>query len=219
MLQIKYYLFKHIYSIFRYTCNNKNKNQIMKKISVLFASLLIMGSTYAQTTWTIDKVHSKIGFSVAHMVVSETEGNFKDFDGKIITKTDDFNGAEVEFTAKVASINTENEKRDGHLKSDDFFNAEKFPDVKFKGVLTKEGGKYVLKGKFTMRDVTKDVAFDVTYGGTVAAFGGQKAGFKLTGKINRQDYGLKWSKTVEAGGLVVGDEVELLVKVELDKAK
>lgn len=203
----------------RYICNNKIKNQIMKKVSILFASLFVIGSTYAQTTWTIDKTHSKVGFSVAHMVVSETEGNFKDFDGKVISKTEDFNGAEVEFTAKVASVNTENEKRDGHLKSDDFFNAEKFPEVKFKGTLVKEGGKYVLKGKLTLRDVTKDVAFDVTYGGTVTAFGGQKAGFKLTGKINRQDYGLKWSKTVEAGGLVVGDEVELIVKVELDKAK
>ncbi len=189
----------------------------MKKISILFASMLLIGNMYAQTTWTIDKPHSKVGFSVTHMVVSETEGNFKDFDGKVISKTDDFNGAEVEFTAKVASINTENEKRDGHLKSDDFFNAEKFPEVKFKGNLVKENGKYILKGKFTMRDVTKDVAFDVTYGGTVKAFGGVKAGFKFNGKINRQDYQLKWSKNLESGELVLGDEVELIVKVELNK--
>lgn len=192
----------------------------MKKISILFASLFVIGSSYAQTTWTIDKTHSKVGFSVAHMVVSESEGNFKDFEGKVLSKSEDFNGAEVEFTAKVASINTENEKRDGHLKSDDFFNAEKYPEIKFKGALTKEGGKYVLKGKFTMRDVTKDVAFDVTYGGTInTGGGGQKAGFKLTGKVNRQDYGLKWNKAVEAGGVAVGEEVELLVKIELDKAK
>jgi len=191
----------------------------MKKISVLFASLLVITSTYAQTTWSIDKAHSKVGFSATHMVVAETEGVFKDFDAKVTSKSEDFNGAEVEFTAKVASINTDNEKRDGHLKSDDFFNAEKFPEIKFKGTLVKEGGKYVLKGKLTMRDVTKDVAFDVTYGGTVNAFGGQKAGFKLTGSVKRMDYGLKWDKTVEAGGLIVGDEVQLIVKVELNKDK
>lgn len=191
----------------------------MKKITGLFALLLLTGSTFAQTNWSIDKTHSKIGFSATHMVVAETEGVFKDFDAKVTSKSDDFNGAEVEFTAKVASINTDNEKRDGHLKSDDFFNAEKFPEIKFKGTLVKEGGKYVLKGKFTMRDVTKDVAFDVAYGGTVNAFGGQKAGFKLTGKVNRMDYGLKWDKTIEAGGLVVGSEVELIVKVEFNKDK
>ncbi len=191
----------------------------MKKITGLFAVLFLAGTTFAQTTWSIDKGHSKVGFSATHMVVAETEGVFKDFDAKVTSKSEDFNGADVEFTAKVASINTDNEKRDGHLKSDDFFNAEKFPDIKFKGTLTKEGGKYVLKGKLTMRDVTKDVSFDVTYGGTVNAFGGQKAGFKLTGKVKRMDYGLKWDKTIEAGGLVVGDEVELIVKVELNKDK
>ena len=191
----------------------------MKKITGLFAVLFLAGTTFAQTTWSIDKGHSKVGFSATHMVVAETEGVFKDFDAKVTSKSEDFNGADVEFTAKVASINTDNEKRDGHLKSDDFFNAEKFPEIKFKGTLTKEGGKYVLKGKLTMRDVTKDVAFDVTYGGTVNAFGGQKAGFKLTGKVKRMDYGLKWDKTIEAGGLVVGDEVELIVKVELNKDK
>lgn len=191
----------------------------MKRITGLFVVLLFTGSTFAQTTWSIDKSHSKVGFNVTHMVVSEVEGNFKDFDGKVISKTEDFNGAEVEFTAKSSSVNTENEMRDGHLKSDDFFNAEKFPEVKFKGALVKEGGKYVLKGKLTLRDVTKDVTFDVTYGGTINTGKGYKAGFKLTGNINRQDYGLKWSKSVEAGGLVVSDDVQLIVKIELDKAK
>jgi polyisoprenoid-binding protein YceI len=191
----------------------------MKKITGLFAVLLMAGSAFAQTAWSIDKAHSKVGFSATHVVVAETEGVFKDFDASVISKSEDFNGAEVEFTAKVTSINTDNEKRDDHLKSDDFFNAEKFPEIKFKGTLVKEGGKYVLKGKLTMRDVTKDVAFDVTYGGTVSAFGGQKAGFKLTGKLNRMDYGLKWNKTIEAGGLAVGNEVELIVKVELNKDK
>jgi polyisoprenoid-binding protein YceI len=190
----------------------------MKKFNTLFAAMLIAGTTVAQTNWTLDKGHSSVAFSVAHMVVSETTGNFKDFDVKAVSKSEDFVGAEVEFTAKTASVFTDNEKRDGHLKSDDFFNAEKFPEIKFKGTIVKEGGKYLLKGNLTMRDVTKPVTFDLTYGGKVKAYGGEKAGFKFTGKVNRQEFGLKFNKALEGGGLVVGDEVEFTCKIELNKA-
>ncbi|MCA6381125.1 MAG: YceI family protein [Cytophagales bacterium] len=190
----------------------------MKKFNTLFAAMLIAGATVAQTNWTLDKGHSSVAFSVAHMVVSETTGNFKDFDVKAVSKSEDFVGAEVEFTAKTASVFTDNEKRDGHLKSDDFFNAEKFPEIKFKGTIVKEGGKYLLKGNLTMRDVTKPVTFDLTYGGKVKAYGGEKAGFKFTGKVNRQEFGLKFNKALEGGGLVVGDEVEFTCKIELNKA-
>jgi polyisoprenoid-binding protein YceI len=189
----------------------------MKKLNTLLALLAFAGTAIAQTTWTVDQPHSKIGFNVTHMVVAEVDGSFKEFDGKVITNAADFNGASIEFTAKTASIDTDNEKRDNHLKSDDFFNAEKYPDIKFKGKLVKEGDKYFLKGDLTMRDVTKPVTFDVTYGGTVKAWGGEKAGFKITGKVNRQEYGLKWSKATEAGGLVVSDEVQIVAKVELNK--
>jgi len=190
----------------------------MKKINALMIAMLVAGAAFAQATWSADKVHSKIGFNATHLVVTEVEGQFKDYDFKVSSPADDFSGSDVEFTAKVASVSTDNEKRDGHLKSDDFFNAEKFPDLKFKGKLTKAGGKYVLKGDLTIRDVTKTVSFDVTYGGTVKAFGGTRAGFKLTGKIDRFDYNLKWDKAIEAGGLVVGKEVEIVCKVELVKA-
>ena len=190
----------------------------MKKFNTLFVAMLLAGATVAQTNWTLDKVHSSVAFSVAHMVVSETTGNFKEFDVKAVTKTEDFVGTEVEFSAKTASIFTDNEKRDGHLKSDEFFNAEKFPEIKFKGTVVKEGGKYQLKGNLTMRDVTKPVSFDLTYGGKVKAFGGEKAGFKFTGKVNRQEFGLKFNKALEGGGLVVGDEVEFTCKIELNKA-
>lgn len=193
-------------------------NSIMKKLNLLFAGLLIAASTFAQTTWTIDKYHSKIGFSVLHMGVTETEGKFNEFDGTVLSKTTDFNGAEVSFTAKTASIDTDNEKRDGHLKSADFFDAEKYPDITFKGNLVKgTDGKYKLKGNFTMHGVTKPVEFDVTYGGTVDTGRGVKAGFKLVGQINRQDYGLTWTNKVPTGELVVGDTVDLIVKIELDK--
>lgn len=189
----------------------------MKKISVLMMALLVSGSMLAQSTWTIDKVHSKIGFSVSHMVVSETEGSFKDYTGTIVSKTDDFSGAEVSFTAKVASIDTENERRDGHLKSADFFDAEKFPEISFKGNLVKEGNKYKLKGDFTMKGVTKKVEFDVTYGGKINTGRGEKAGFKVQGVINRQDYGVNWANKLASGEMVVGDEVSLNIKIELDK--
>ncbi|MCU0383550.1 MAG: YceI family protein [Cyclobacteriaceae bacterium] len=189
----------------------------MKKLFVLAAALVLTVSAKAQGTWVVDNSHSNIGFSVAHMVVSEQEGNFKDYSIKVVTNAADFNGADVEFTAKSASINTENEKRDGHLASADFFDADKYPEVSFKGKLSKEGGKYVLKGNLTMKGVTKPVTFDVTYGGTVKAWGKDVAGFKLSGKVNRQDYGLTWSKTIETGGLVVGDEVTINCKIELNK--
>ena len=189
----------------------------MKKINTLFALLLLTGAVFAQTTWTIDKAHSKVGFNIAHMGVSEVEGKFNEFDGTVVAKSDDFNGAVIEFTSKTASIDTDNEKRDGHLKSPDFFEAEKYPETKFKGTLVKDGGKYKLKGDLTLHGVTKPVELDVTYGGTVDTGKGKKAGFKLSGKINRQDYGLTWSNKVPTGELVVGDEVEIVAKIELDK--
>ena len=189
----------------------------MKKLNAFLALVLLSGVTFAQTTWTIDKNHSKIGFNVTHMAVSEVEGKFNDFDGSVVSKADDFNGAQVQFTAKTASVDTDNEKRDGHLKSPDFFEADKFPEIKFIGSLVKDGGKYKLKGDLTMHGVTKQVEFDVTYGGSINHGKGTKAGFKLTGKVNRKDYGLKWDNKVPTGELVVSDDVELVVKVELDK--
>lgn len=189
----------------------------MKKINVLMLGLLFSGSVLAQSTWNIDKVHSKIGFSVTHMVVSEVEGTFKDYTASLVSSAEDFNGAEVSFTAKVASINTENERRDGHLKSADFFDAEKFPEITFKGNLVKEGKKYKLKGDFTMKDVTKKVEFDVIHGGTINTGRGVKAGFKVNGTINRQDYGVNWANKLASGELVVSNEVQLSIKIEMDK--
>jgi len=198
----------------RYT---KQFNYMKKSSLLLFVLLLVGGGAWAQSTWTVDKSHSKIGFVTTHMVVAETEGQFKTFDINVNSPSDDFNGAQIEFTALTASIDTENEKRDNHLKGDDFFNAEKYPELKFKGKLEKVGTKYQLKGDLTIRETTKPVTFDVAYGGNVKAFGGERAGFKVTGVIKRFDYGLKWDKTIETGSLVVGDEVQIICKVELQK--
>jgi polyisoprenoid-binding protein YceI len=191
----------------------------MKKLNVLAALLFVAGMATAQTTWNLDKAHTNIQFNVTHMVVSEVNGSFTDFDATVVSKSDDFNGAEVTFAAKTASVNTGNENRDKHLKSDDFFNAEQFPEIKFKGTIVKTDGKYQLKGDFTMRDVTKPVVFDITYGGQIDTGRGVKAGFKFTGKVNRLDYGLKWANKLATGELAVADEVEVVVKVELNKAK
>lgn len=190
----------------------------MKQINILLAALLVSGTSFAQTVWSIDKAHSKIGFNVIHMAISEVEGEFTDFDAKVSSKAEDFHNADVEFTAKVASIDTENERRDNHLKSDDFFNAEQFPEVKFKGKLVKEGSNYKLKGDFTMRDVTKPVSFDVTYGGTIDTGRGLKAGFKVLGTVDRKDYNLKWDNKLGSGELVVSDDVDIVCKIEMNKA-
>ncbi|HTH55514.1 MAG TPA: YceI family protein [Cyclobacteriaceae bacterium] len=200
----------------------------MKKLNFLSVFVLLAGTAVGQTNWTIDKAHSKIGFNVTHMVVSEVEGYFKDYDAKIASTADDFNGATIEFTAKAASVFTDNEYRDAHLRGennreDDFFGVAKYPEIKFAGTLVKEGGKYVLKGNLTMKDVTKPVELEVAYGGRVKTANqrnpnGEKAGFKIKGKINRKDFGLKFASKLQDGAMVVSDEVTLDIKIELNKA-
>jgi polyisoprenoid-binding protein YceI len=197
----------------------------MKFILSLLAALVITATSSAQTTWTIDVPHSKISFSVAHMVISETEGRFTKFDAKVTSNNADFTDATVEFSADVNSIDTDNAQRDGHLKSPDFFDAAKYPTLTFKSTSFKkvDGNKYKVTGDLTIKGVTKSVELDATYGGTQnlgAAFGnGVKAGFKLTGAINRKDFGLTWNKALETGGVVVGETVSLSIKVELNQAK
>ena len=172
----------------------------------------------AQQTWELDKSHTNIEFNVTHLVISEVNGNFREFDGWVRSNSDDFEGAEVEFTAQVGSIHTGNEMRDNHLKSDDFFNAETYPELKFSGVLVKENGKYQLKGEMTIRDITNPIEFDVKYNGMITdPWGNEKAGFKIMGSINRFDYGLKWNTMMEAGGAVVGEDVDIICNVELQK--
>ncbi|HRC36326.1 MAG TPA: YceI family protein, partial [Bacteroidia bacterium] len=176
----------------------------------------------AQNKWNLDASHSNVNFTVSHLVVSEVDGNFKIFNGDIVAKDDSFEDATINFNVDVASINTENKDRDAHLKSDDFFNAEKFPKMSFKSSAFKKvnGNKYVLKGFLTIRDVTKPVSFDVTFGGVVKdPWGNTKAGFKATTTISRSAYKLLWNKTIETGGAVVGDEVTITVKTEFAKAK
>lgn len=179
------------------------------------------GSVQTPTKWTLDKSHSNIKFAVTHMVVAETEGSFKIFDGTVEHTKADWSDAKINFTVDMNSINTDNENRDKHLKSDDFFNAEKYPTATFVGTSFKPLGnnKYELTGNLTIRDVTKPVKFDVKFGGIATSSRGDKAGFKATTTINRFDYNLKWDRATEAGGLVVGKDVDVTVLLELNKAK
>jgi len=179
---------------------------------------LVSSSLFAQTTWTVDKAHSKVGFSITHMVITSVEGFFKDYDAKITTKDDDFSTAQIDFIINTNSIFTDNERRDNHLRSDDFFNAEKYPQMIFKSKSIKKVGedKYKLVGDFTIRDVTKEIELDVKLNGIIKdGFGNTRAGFKITGEVNRFDYNLKWSKTIETGGLIAGKEVEMIINLEI----
>ncbi|MCB0729452.1 MAG: YceI family protein [Ignavibacteriae bacterium] len=192
----------------------------MKTVKLAIILLFAVSINFAQTSWGLDKSHSKIGFSVVHLVISEVEGQFNEYDVKVTSNGDDFDGASVEFSADVNSIDTDNEKRDNHLKSDDFFNAEQFPKMTFVSTsFSKEDDKnYKLVGDLTIRDVTKEVELDVVYNGMVKdPWGNTKAGFKATGAINRFDYNLKWNAALETGGLVVGEDVNLIINLELAK--
>jgi polyisoprenoid-binding protein YceI len=197
------------------------KHTIKFMLAIAFG-LLINHISMAQTKWNLDNSHSKVGFTVTHLVISEVEGNFRNFTGSMTASKPDFTDAQIEFSVDIASINTDNEQRDTHLKSDDFFNAEKFPKMTFKSILMKKVGdkKYELFGNLTIRDVTKKVKFTVNYGGTVKdPWGNTKAGFKATTTINRLEYGLKWNTLTEAGGAVVSSEVNITISAEFAQEK
>ncbi len=191
----------------------------MKKLSIVIA-LFSLAFVQAQNTWNFDPAHSSIRFAVDHMVISEVEGQFLTYEGSIIATKDDFSDAKINFVIDVNSVDTDNEKRDGHLKSADFFETEKYPKMTFVSTSVEKiaDGKYNLKGKLTLRDVTKDITLAMTYGGTVKdPWGNTKAGLKVAGVINRTDFGLKYNSVLETGSLMIGEEVIITCKVELVK--
>lgn len=174
-------------------------------------------ATDTLTKWTIDRDHSEISFKVKHLVISTVTGKFKSFDAAIETDNDDFEDAKISFEADINSIDTGNEDRDTHLKSDDFFNADEHPKLTFESKsFNKTGiGEYKLKGDLTIRGNSKPIELDVEYGGTVRdPYGNTKAGFEINGKLNRKEYGLTWNAVTEAGSIVVSDEVKLNLNVQ-----
>ena len=169
--------------------------------------------------WALDPTHSEVHFKVKHLVISTVTGSFKAFDGSFETENDDFSNAQIDFSLDVGSIDTNQGQRDTHLKSPEFFDAEKYPKMTFSSTsFTKDGDDYDLQGHLTVKDLTKPVKLNVEFGGTATDFyGNEKAGFEITGKISRKEFGLTWDAVTEAGAIVVGDEIKLNINVQFAK--
>lgn len=168
--------------------------------------------------WNLDPSHSEVQFKVKHMVISTVTGNFDQFNAEVESNANDFSDAKFEFDAKIDSINTKNADRDGHLKSADFFAADQFPELKFESTSGIIDGK--IEGTLEIRGEKKPITLEADFGGVIIdPWGNTRAGFEFTGDINRKDYGLTWTATTEAGGLVVSDKVKLLVNLEFTQAQ
>lgn len=169
-------------------------------------------TTQSKTKWVIDPVHSEMGFKVKHMMISTVGGEFGKFDAEVETDGDNFASADVKVTIDANSVNTRNPDRDNHLRSDDFFSAEKHPEITF---ISKSFDGKKMVGDLTIRDITKEVTLDTEFIGTaVDPYGQTKAGFEITGEINRKEFGLKWNAVTEAGNVVVSDKVKLVVNAQ-----
>jgi polyisoprenoid-binding protein YceI len=175
-----------------------------------------------ETKWTLDPAHSELKFKVKHMMISNVTGNFKKFNVEANTDEDDFTKAKINVTADLNSIDTNNEQRDTHLKSADFFETDKHPEAKFEStsVSKKHDDVYEVKGNLTIRGTTKPVTLNAEFGGIGKdPYGNIKAGFTVEGKINRKDFGLTWNAPLEAGGVLVGDELKIQSEIQLVKQK
>ena len=173
-------------------------------------------------SWNIDEVHSKIRFSVKHMVIAEVEGQFNKFDFNLINEQEDFSSSQVELIIEAGSVDTRNNDRDNHLRSADFFDVQKFPTIKFTSTSVKKinDEKYKMLGDLTIKDYTKPIELDVTYGGQIKdPWGNTRAGFNVKGSLNRFDYGLKWNNLIETGGAVVGKNINVNCDIEVVKAE
>ncbi len=174
--------------------------------------------TATKTVWTIDPTHSEIQFKVKHLVISTVTGHFRTFEGTVETVEDDFETATVKFSADTASVDTNQTQRDEHLRSADFFDSETYPKMTFESTSVEKTDEdtYKIAGDLTIKGITKPVELKAEFGGTMADFyGNLKAGFEITGKVNRKEYGLNWSAITEAGGIVVGDDVKLALNVQV----
>jgi len=174
------------------------------------------------TKYTVDTAHSSIGFSVKHMMVSKVRGNFNEFSANLEGQETDLTGSTIEFTIDVASINTNNEDRDNHLRSADFFDVETYPSITFKAtdIQSKGGDEYKVTGDLTIKDVTKEVTFDAEYEGKgTNPWGQEVVAFSANSKINRKDFGLTWNQTLETGGVLVGEDIKIDIELELNPAQ
>nr|WP_321405595.1 YceI family protein [uncultured Carboxylicivirga sp.] len=174
--------------------------------------------TTGKTVWVLDPTHSEVTFKVKHMMISNVKGEFKEVSA--IIDGEDFETSKITATINAASIFTNNDDRDNHLKSGDFFDAEKYPTLSFEGTAFEkvDDDEYKLTGLLTIKDVIKEVTFDVEFGGIGKdPWGNEKAGFSLEGKINRKDWGLNWNAALEAGGVLVSEDVKIQAEVQFVK--
>jgi len=202
---------------------SKKGGHLMRKLTVSILVVAFMfGMTIQAADWNLDPVHSAVEFSVRHLAISKIKGMFKDFEAKMVFDGKAVENGSAEFTIQVASLDTDNEKRDTHLKSSDFFAVEENPTITFKSkkVTAVKDGKFQITGDMTMRGVTKEVTFDCELHGVVKGpMGGTRAGFSAETTINRHDFGVSWSKTLDAGGLIVGNDVKLSLELEFIQAQ
>jgi polyisoprenoid-binding protein YceI len=175
-----------------------------------------------KTKWLIDSAHSAIAFKIKHLMISNVKGKFKEFEASIYTTGEDFLTAEVDFWINPNSIDTSDASRDGHLVSEDFFDTTNHKEITFKAnTIEKESGsdEYAVWGDLTIKGITKRIKLDVEFGGVVKdPWGKEKAGFSITGKVSRKDWGLNWNAVLEAGGLLISDDVKIECELELTKA-
>ncbi len=192
----------------------------MRKTMAIVALTVLLGASTAaaQATYSIDTAHSNVGFKVRHLV-AKVSGSFNEFDGSITADFANLDASSVEFVIKTASIDTGNEKRDGHLRSADFFDAEQYPEISFKSSKMTKKGKdtYVVAGILTMRGVNQPVVLTVDYLGEMQAMGGTRAGYEISTTINRQDFEVSWNRALDQGGVVLGDDVEITINLEVVK--
>ena len=174
-----------------------------------------------KTKWSIDPTHSEIAFKVKHLMITNVKGVFKEFEASIYTTGEDFMTSEIDFWMNPASIDSGVADRDAHLKSADFFDVENFKQIHFLGNTYEKvdnDGSYTLYGDLTIKDITRQIKLDVEFGGVMKdPWGNEKAGFSINGKINSKDFGLVWNATLEAGGVLVSDDVRISCEVELVK--
>lgn len=184
--------------------------------AVLFAAVIGLGFTGAMATYQVDPSHSNLGFKVRHLGLSSVNGTFTEYEATATVDPADLTTLQAQATIQVASVDTGVERRDNHLRSDDFFNAEAHPTMTFvsTGVRNVDGNEFELVGDLTIRDVTKEVVLEGELVGMAEMRGNTVLGFELEGRINRFDYGLKWNSLTEAGGLIVGEEVRLILELE-----
>jgi len=192
----------------------------MRKTLTLIALMVLIGagSAAAQGTYSIDTAHSNVGFKIRHLV-ARVSGSFTEFDGTITADFQNLDASSVEFTIKAASIDTGNEKRDGHLRSADFFDVENHPEITFKSskITKKDGDTYVVAGILNMHGVAQPVILDVDFLGEMQAMGGTRAGYEISTTLNRQDFEVSWNRSLDQGGVVLGDDVEVMINLEVVK--